>query len=685
MLSPVTTNYRRSESKLRFAYFEDPRDAALWTSGQKPVHRPGRVAHIQQYHAATGTWSAVVEAPGPVSSVTLLKQGVRVAHRDLKRDAAGLASGVLVVSSGSTPTASNSRHRKEAERMAARTASSRRLLATSDCTLDISGTAHSFTACQSVATGFTVYTALEAGVGGAAVLRAGVSADASGGWAGFGVSADQSMVGGHVGVVAVDSGAASGASVSGYTLPSYTASRVNAAKGSLTLSDTSAIALSDGTLRATWSFPLNQTLAEAEAAETGFIYAIGPLAGAGVLGSHITTLSCRLVGLSSGAGEEFGSCASLPSFGSGLNLFWTAREASGSNAATVTWGMNTSASDGWVAVGFPASPGEMVGANAAILSSCPTCASGVRLEGYYLAGTSQADVQPPSRIQLSDISASRLDGGGMAGAFTVTLATSGTARRRGLLTLGTQPIIVASGPVGADGSIQQHDLYGASTVNLADGGSASVDGTSDDLSLIKVHAALLTVGWGILIPTGILLARSFKRHDPLWFYGHIAVQTLGLALGIAGVGIGFHLVGGWTAPNDTVQTHRDLGVTILVLGVVQFLLALTKPHKEHRRRGWWNLVHKWLGRAVVIIAIANIYYGYIRVYDLGVWPYATYSGVLGLILLVGLVREVQLRRESARLRVSASGQFLATQNALAMQDERESESSTGPLKQKAAV
>lgn len=35
MLSPVTTNYRRSESKLRFAYFEDPRDAALWTSGQK--------------------------------------------------------------------------------------------------------------------------------------------------------------------------------------------------------------------------------------------------------------------------------------------------------------------------------------------------------------------------------------------------------------------------------------------------------------------------------------------------------------------------------------------------------------------------------------------------------------------------------------------------------------------------
>lgn len=84
-----------------------------------------------------------------------------------------------------------------------------------------------------------------------------------------------------------------------------------------------------------------------------------------------------------------------------------------------------------------------------------------------------------------------------------------------------------------------------------------------------MHAALLTVGWGILIPTGILLARSFKRHDPLWFYGHIAVQTLGLALGIAGVGIGFHLVGGWTAPNDTVQTHRDLGVTILVLGVVQ--------------------------------------------------------------------------------------------------------------------
>ena len=42
---------------------------------------------------------------------------------------------------------------------------------------------------------------------------------------------------------------------------------------------------------------------------------------------------------------------------------------------------------------------------------------------------------------------------------------------------------------------------------------------------MQAHAWLGAIGWGLFIPSGIVMARSFKDADPLWFRVHRAVMV----------------------------------------------------------------------------------------------------------------------------------------------------------------
>lgn len=44
---------------------------------------------------------------------------------------------------------------------------------------------------------------------------------------------------------------------------------------------------------------------------------------------------------------------------------------------------------------------------------------------------------------------------------------------------------------------------------------------------MQAHAWLAAIGWGVLVPLGILLARSFKDARGWWFHAHRALQASG--------------------------------------------------------------------------------------------------------------------------------------------------------------
>jgi len=171
-------------------------------------------------------------------------------------------------------------------------------------------------------------------------------------------------------------------------------------------------------------------------------------------------------------------------------------------------------------------------------------------------------------------------------------------------------------------------------------GSQSVVKVSPHSKLKKTHGLMNMFGWGILIIVGAIVARHMKQWDPTWFYAHIALQTTGFLLGLTGVICGLVLENRLKANN--VSKHKGLGITILVMGVLQvrlpnntqkfevytakntqddymftwfcllifqMLALLARPDKQSKYRKYWNWYHHNIGRLLIILAISNIFYG----------------------------------------------------------------------------
>ena len=193
------------------------------------------------------------------------------------------------------------------------------------------------------------------------------------------------------------------------------------------------------------------------------------------------------------------------------------------------------------------------------------------------------------------------------------------------------------------------------------------------------HAWLATIGWGVLLPLGVVAARGFKQFGPWWYSSHVFVSTVGFMAGTVGVALGFPIYG-WDI--DPYNPHRDLGIACTALGSVQvraavggtcghlaalpeggvcghapaagvggggsrcrppcqrlpvppprsmhsldacaacpvqFVSLLWVPAKGDRMRRPWEFGHLWIGRAATVIAIADIYYAFITIMDDGTW------------------------------------------------------------------
>ena len=79
----------------------------------------------------------------------------------------------------------------------------------------------------------------------------------------------------------------------------------------------------------------------------------------------------------------------------------------------------------------------------------------------------------------------------------------------------------------------------------------------------------MTIGWGILIPLGVVGARAKQQLPKKWFNVHRYMQSIGFLVAIGGFAAGF------AADNNSVteeaEVHKDVGITITCLGAVQVL------------------------------------------------------------------------------------------------------------------
>ena len=134
------------------------------------------------------------------------------------------------------------------------------------------------------------------------------------------------------------------------------------------------------------------------------------------------------------------------------------------------------------------------------------------------------------------------------------------------------------------------------------------------------HGSLMIIGWGFLLPSGIIAAHFLKhRPDALWFKAHRIIQVSGLFIAIVGWIIAlasFNVFG----TKDASFVHGALGMTVMIIGILQPLNAFIRPHPPEEgqqrtsKRLLWEIVHKCSGYMAVLIAVVTIVLGTMRIF-----------------------------------------------------------------------
>ncbi len=144
------------------------------------------------------------------------------------------------------------------------------------------------------------------------------------------------------------------------------------------------------------------------------------------------------------------------------------------------------------------------------------------------------------------------------------------------------------------------------------------------------HGRLMTLGWGVLAPLAVLVARFFKvmpgqdwpreLDNQTWWRSHWIGQSLVAGLTVLALVLVFPVV-------QSHDLHSRLGYTLVLLMLVQVLLGLLRgskggptapgtdgsPRGHHYdmtpRRRAFELLHKSLGYGVLVLAAVTILAG----------------------------------------------------------------------------
>ncbi|XP_022717776.1 cytochrome b561 and DOMON domain-containing protein At5g47530-like [Durio zibethinus] len=158
-----------------------------------------------------------------------------------------------------------------------------------------------------------------------------------------------------------------------------------------------------------------------------------------------------------------------------------------------------------------------------------------------------------------------------------------------------------------------------------------------------VHGVLCAFGWGFLIPVGALIARhgrQFLGPGPAWFHAHRFCQCTAYLMGLAGGIIGVSLWVGILGVGIGAGSHQYIGITVLCLGAIQGIVGYYRPHKEDKKRVYFNIFHYSVGYGTIGLSIANVFLGFHMVhFGIKTWPQLTYIVAISFLGTIALVLE----------------------------------------------
>jgi len=158
------------------------------------------------------------------------------------------------------------------------------------------------------------------------------------------------------------------------------------------------------------------------------------------------------------------------------------------------------------------------------------------------------------------------------------------------------------------------------------------------------HGVMMGTAYALLFPLGLMFARYGKSEGDTksWFRAHFFLQNYAFVIMLVGIIIGY------TLPEiqfGSFTYHAYLGTVIFVFTFIQITMGYLRPHKEKGAppsvpRRIFEFIHHWLGRSIVIMAIAQIAAG---IQELGVSPFAygIWIPIVVVLFIISVVLEIR--------------------------------------------
>lgn len=164
-------------------------------------------------------------------------------------------------------------------------------------------------------------------------------------------------------------------------------------------------------------------------------------------------------------------------------------------------------------------------------------------------------------------------------------------------------------------------------------------GTTSFSKAAQAHGSLMMISWGLLLPSGAIIARFYKHKGPLWFKIHRICQSVGLTLAIVGFAIALKNFDALSQTGHIGMYHGIMGIIVMSIGVLQPVNAFFRPHNPEEgevkktSRKLWELCHKSLGYSAFVIAFFTIVIGTFLVPENNMTFQIAYGAGCGSLLL----------------------------------------------------
>jgi len=240
----------------------------------------------------------------------------------------------------------------------------------------------------------------------------------------------------------------------------------------------------------------------------------------------------------------------------------------------------------------------------------------------------------------------------------MTFVSGSTASESGMLTVRIKGLkieyqesvdfIVAKGSSSYPSAHKSSDRA-AFNLNLVTGsGSETKTKEPPNQDLVKLHAILQSVAWGVLAPCAVVIKRfrPFMGDRkvgkyPLAFLLHGALMSTAIIFCVTGVIIAFAAF-----DHRTTKAHAPLGMIVMILAFIQPWPAIfCRPDHESPKRKFFTIAH--VGNGVLLILLAPVVcvlgmLNYKDLWDESVAPFGAivYAG-FGISLVVGIALQVK--------------------------------------------